>query len=388
MTTTLIRNYKRIIALIPIFLALAFTLTACGMEADSDAIMLKKTGELELKYADQLFVDFYEGGYSHIHIEDGTDYVLIPEGKEDTDLGLSEPVLIHAPVKDIYLAASSAMDFFVTLGSLDYVRSCSTSAADYTIPETKRAIEEGSIQYVGKYSAPDYETIISTDCNLAIESTMITHSPEIKEEFERLGIPVFVERSSYEKNPMGRLEWVKLYGLLTGKEKEADSFFAGEEKRLKEIESVLSEVTSDSKEKPTVAFFYISSNGYVNVRKPGDYISTMIEMAGGEYCLNDLKKEEDNALSTMNINWEDFYEKACGADIIIYNATIDGGIHTVQDLLDKNALFADFKAVRKGNVFCTNMDMFQKTSCMVVHATSLLQVYEPAVLPSIAQDDG
>ena len=351
-------------AIFPALFALVLV-TACGKGPESAVTTYKKTGELELKYADQLFVDFYEGGYTHIHIEDGTDYVLIPEGQSESDLGLSNPVIIHQPLKDIYLAASSAMDFFVTLDSLDSIKSCSTSAADYSIDEVKKAMEEGRIDYVGKYSAPDYERIISSDCNIAIESTMITHSPEIKEELTRLGIPVMVERSSYEKNPMGRLEWVKLYGVLLGKQKEAEDFFDAQEDKLFEVNSALTEASANSEDKPSVAFFYISSNGYVNVRKPGDYISSMIEMAGGRYCLSDLKVQNENALSTMNINWEDFYELAHDADILIYNGTIEGELSSVEDLKDKNPLFADFKAVKDGKVYCTNADMFQKSSSIV-----------------------
>lgn len=63
----------------------------------------------------------------------------------------------------------------------------------------------------------------------------------------------------------------------------------------------------------TVAFFYITSNGGINVRKPGDYISKLIGMAGGEYVFQDLGGEE-NALSTMNLQMEAFYArgKGCG----------------------------------------------------------------------------
>lgn len=49
-------------------------------------------------------------------------------------------------------------------------------------------MEEGKIAYAGKYSAPDYETIVSSSCELAVESTMIYHTPEVKEQLERLGI--------------------------------------------------------------------------------------------------------------------------------------------------------------------------------------------------------
>lgn len=86
-------------------------------------------------------------------------------------------------------------------------------------------MQSGDILYAGKYSAPDYELILDENCDIAIESTMIYHSPEIKEQLESFGIPVLIERSSYEAHPLGRLEWIKLYGLLLGKEDEAESFF-------------------------------------------------------------------------------------------------------------------------------------------------------------------
>ncbi len=322
------------------------------------------TGELDLRYADQFSVVFYEGGYAHIHIADGADYVLVPEGAADSDLGLKNPVLIHQPVDNIYLAASSAMDFFVTLNSLDSLGTCSTSSEDYTIAEARSAIEAGDIKYVGKYSAPDYETILSTGCNLAVESTMITHSPDIKEQLEGLGIPVLVEHSSYESSPMGRLEWIKLYGVLLGEQAAAQDFFSREEAKILEIQDDLAKETATGLDKPTVAFFYVSTNGYVNVRKPGDYISAMIETAGGEYALSDITDDTENALSTMNIDWEEFYKQAINADIIIYNTTTTGDLYSKQDLLEKNPLFADFKAYQEDRVYCTSADMFQKSSSM------------------------
>ena len=56
----------------------------------------------------------------------------------------------------------------------------------------------------------------------------------------------------------------------------------------------------------TAAFFYITSNGSVNVRKTGDYVAKMIHLAGGIYVPQNMKDEE-NALSTMNMQMEAFY---------------------------------------------------------------------------------
>ncbi|SEI96596.1 iron complex transport system substrate-binding protein [Lachnospiraceae bacterium A10] len=348
--------------------------TTAGTESAAGKSDLAIVDSMDLQYATQFSVDYYEDGYVHIHIEDGRDYVLIPSGAEANNLGLEDATILYADdvQKSIYLAASSAMDLFLQLDQLDVIKTCSTTADDYSMEEVKQAIHDGAITYVGKYSAPDYETLLASNTGLAIESTMIYHSPKIQEELENIGIPVLIERSSYEETPLGRLEWIKLYGVLLGCEEEANQFFDEQAAKVEELTASLDSKTQEESQSesvegtgdtaPTVAFFYISSNGYVNIRKPGDYLSKMMEIAGGSYTFSDLNIEEDNALSTLNINWEDFYKEAKDADILIYNGTIDGGVNSIEELEEKNALFADFKAVKEGNVYCTNLNMFQESS--------------------------
>ena len=177
--------------------------------------------------------------------------------------------------------------------------------------------------------------------------------PYLREQF---GIPVMVERSSYESHPLGRTEWMKLYAVLLGKEDVAEKAFKEQTDKLDKV------LTSDDKDTgKTVAFFYINSTGSVNVRKNGDYVSNMIELAGGKYVPEDTG-ESDNALSTMNMQMEEFYAKAKDADYIIYNSTIDGELSSIDELLAKSNLLADFKAVKDGNVWCTGKNLFQETT--------------------------
>jgi iron complex transport system substrate-binding protein len=248
------------------------------------------------------------------------------------------------------------MDFFYVLNSLDNIALTSTSEENWDNQVVKDKIENNEILYAGKYSAPDYEMILSEDCNLAIESTMIYHSPDIINQLENNGVSVLIERSSYESNPLGRLEWIKLYGLLIDKEDEATDFFNEQKEKLENID------ISENSEK-TVAFFYINSNGNVNIRKPGDYVSEMIRMAGGRYIFTsqDLNVNE-NALSTMNIEMETFYSIAKNADILIYNSTVEGKINSIDELTDKENLLKDFKAVQNKNVWCTEKNMFQQVT--------------------------
>lgn len=308
---------------------------------------------MELEYATQFAVDYYQDDYAVITIAQEGSYLVVPEGKEAPE-GLDKEIkVLQQPLDHIYLVATSSMDLFRAIDGIENITLSGTDANGWYIEEAKEAMENGNIQYAGKYSAPDYELILANGCDLAIESTMIYHSPDVREKLEEFGIPVLVEHSSYESDPLGRMEWLKLYAVLLDKEEEADAYFQSQTDMLTDV------LGAENTEK-TVAFFSINSNGYVTVRKTGDYISKMIELAGGRYIFQNLG--DDNALSTMNMQMEDFYAGACDADYIIYNSAIESELHSLDELLEKSSLLADFKAVKEGNVWCTEKSLFQETT--------------------------
>ena len=308
---------------------------------------------MELLYADQVSVDYYDDGFAMITIADDNRYLVVPEG-EAVPNGIPDGVtVVRRPLNNIYLVATSAMDLFCSLDAVDRITLSGTDASGWYIREARQAIESGIMSYAGKYNAPDYELILSKSCDLAVESTMIYHSPEVKEQLETLGIPVLVERSSYESHPLGRMEWLKLYAVLLGREELAGELF---NRQMSALNAVMGQEPTGK----TVAFFYVSSNGYVNVRKPGDYVAKMIELAGGTYAPRN-PAEPENALSTMNMQMEAFYAAAKDADYIIYNSTIDGELKSLDALLAKSSLLADFKAVKEGRVWCTEKNLFQES---------------------------
>lgn len=336
-------------------LMLLFSCTASVQGKEAGSIPgLEFEKSMELSYAEGFSVDYYKEGYALITISDSGKFLLVPEGKAVPESLEPDIEILKQPLKNIYLVATSAMDFFVSIDGLDSIRLSGTDENGWYIEEAKQALKDGSILFAGKYSAPDYELILGEKCELAIESTMIYHTPEVKEKLEQFQIPVLVERSSYESHPLGRTEWIKLYGLLLGKEEEAEKLFKEQEKRM---ESVLSEENTGK----TVAFFYITAAGQANVRKSRDYVSRMIELAGGKYIFDNLG-EDDNALSTVNMQMEEFYAKAKDADYIIYNSAIDGELQTIDQLLEKSSLLKDFKAVKNGNVWCTGKNLFQEST--------------------------
>ena len=336
-----------------------------GNPAKTAAAPLTYDHSMELSYAENFAVDYYEGGYKLLTTRlNGDRILLVPKHQQapkDAEALVSpsaegEPgklIVLQEPVKNLYLVASSVMDMFAQLDSMDAISMCGLKEEDWYIPAAKQAMKEGTLLYAGKYSQPDYELLLSQNCSMAIENSMIYHTPEVMEKLDEFGIPTLVEYSSYEEHPLGRVEWVRFFGALLNQEEKADQLFEKQKEALKRVEA-------EESTGKTVAFFYITSNGLVQVRQSTDYIPKMIELAGGKYVFENLG-DPDSRRSTVNLQLEDFYDGAQDADFLGYNTTIDRQVQTLEDLLKKCSLLKDFKAVKNHQVWCTTEDMYQQS---------------------------
>ena len=338
--------------------AAALALSGCGSKTEpANTESLVFSHHYQLDYAQQFTADCYEGGYTMVSIPDsGQKFLVVPQDAAEVDSLPADVTVLRQPVENIYLVSTSVMDLILHLDALDSVTLSGTKAEGWYLPEAKQAMEAGRIAYAGKYSAPDYEQILAANCGLAIENTMILHTPEVKEQLEHFGIPVLVERSSYESGPLERMEWIKLYGILLGKEDTAEQVFAAQEAAIAPL--LAQEPTGKS-----CAFFSLSSNNLATVRKGSDYVAKMIEMAGGAYVFSDLT-DNGNSLATMNLPLEDFYAGAKDADVLIYNSAIEGTIASVSQLTEKFPLLSEFKAVQNGQVWCTSQSLFQQSMAL------------------------
>ena len=330
---------------------------------------------MDLQYAKCFKVHYYQDGYKFIDIPLSGQYLVIPEGGEvPADLD-EEIVVIRQPLDQIYLAATGSMSFIDKLDAMDHVTMSSLDEKGWVIQAPIDAMKAGKLTFAGKYSAPDYEMLVTKDCDLALESTMILHTPEVQEMIEDLGIPVLIDRCSYEKDVLGRIEWIKMYGALLNKEDVAEEAFAGQ----KAIVDSMEDFENTGK---TVAFFSVNSDRSVVVRKSSDIIPNMIEIAGGKYIFEDLDNPATKSAS-MNLTMEEFYNTAVDADFIIYNGTIEGPLASVDDLLGKDEVFAEFKAVKEGNVWTVDKTWYQDTSNvanLIVDMNIMLEGRDPSGL--------
>ena len=313
-----------------------------------------------------------------------------------------ELTVLQQPLTTTYVAASAVMAPLCDLGAVSQIRFSGLREAGWYVDEARTAMEKGSMLFAGKYSEPDYETLLREGCDLALESTMIYRSPEVIEKLSALGIPVYIDYSSYEPHVLGRLEWIRVYSALFGHEEEAQQWYQTECDRIRAIQkdaetssgeafqsgksteksetktsrnskneassigsssgSAGTDTTADLRS--TVVYFYVNSSGQIQVRQPHDYIPELLELAGARYLAPDMSSLSGSRKSNVTVSLEDFYSSCRDADYLIYSATLDRPLSSIQELLGKNALFTDFKAVKAGHVYTTDKDFYQLSDRM------------------------
>ena len=343
----------------------SLALSGCSPSGEKDANAgaaqtLSELGTPEpvsLTHATQFSLDAYEGGYQLASLASGERLLIVPEGATLPERLPEDIAVIQQPLENVYLASTGMICLVDAIGALGAVGVSSVRPEDSPVPAFTELLEDGSVAYGGIYRAPDYELISATGCPLAIENTNIDHVPEVRAKLEELGVAVLMEQSSREEDMLGRLEWIRLMGALFDREDEAAKVF----------DDVAARVEDAAAEGPlgkTVAFFYVNEDGAAVTRRDGDYFCQMIEAAGGEYVSFAEKGATDSSPTTVTVEMERFYEGARDADVIIYNGTIDDGVTSLADLVEKNALLADFRAVRNGDVWTCDANLYQQITSM------------------------
>ena len=330
---------------------------------------LKYVSSDEILYATGFGIHRFEDGYVLISVRDGRNYLIIPENGvvsglpelgrgivslspiDESDLEL---IAIRRPLDSIYLAASAVMCQFDAIDAVDLISLSGTQRDDWYVEAAIEAMDTGSLLYGGKYSAPDYEMMVAGDVDLAIENTMILHSPKVIEKLEKLQIPAFIDWSSYEESVAGRLEWIRVYGVITGKEAEAERAFLQQKE-------MLSDVDGSALKGKSVAVFSVNTRHQIITKKRNDYLVKMIEASGAKYLLPQGITDDGNQ-SQVTISVEAFYDYAGDADILIYNGAIEEPPASVQELAGMDAAFGNLKAVKTGQVYIADKSLYQFAS--------------------------
>jgi len=210
------------------------------------------------------------------------DYYLVKEGKRIPE-GVDSMNVIKVPVRRIVLMSTTYIPMITALGESNSVIAVSGTSlvCDREIKEriNRRLIyETGYEEYLNK------ELIISLSPDLIVAYGIGSATAGNMRKLQEAGIRILFNAEYLEEDPLGRAEWIKVFGALFCRKAAADSIFSLVEKRYNTLKSWLSEKI---KTRPKVMLGLPWKDAWY-VSPGNSYISRLIEDAGGEYIWKNI----------------------------------------------------------------------------------------------------
>ncbi len=203
---------------------------------------------------------------------------------------------------------------------------------------TRKLIREGSIVDLGSGPQANPEMVIDLEPDLMMISTL---GEDLKylEVFQRAGIPAVINGEYVEQHPLGRAEWIKFTGILTGKFEQSITEFEEIEKSYQEAVNLVAELPIT--EKPKI----LSGVMYQDIwYAPGSdsWGARILDNAGGDYIFKDQK-----GTGSLQLNYEYVLDKAIDADLWIGSADFS----SIQEMGEAEQRYTPFKSFKDGEVY-------------------------------------
>ncbi len=209
-------------------------------------------------------------------------YYLVPHNVQLPDT-ISESHVIRVPVTRMVCMSTTHTAMLRALNAEGIIVGVSGTGLVYD-SLILGAVASGRIHDVGYEGNLDKELIVSLKPDLLMAYGVGASSAEYLRKLSEMGVKVMYNADYLEEHPLARCEWIKVFGLLTGREAKADSLF-------REVSaayfSLADEVSAAVKDRPDVLLgapwedvWYISP--------ANSYIGRLISDAGGKYLFDDL----------------------------------------------------------------------------------------------------
>ena len=239
-------------------------------------------------------------------------YYLVPHNMPLPD-SISETQVVRIPVKRIVCMSTTHIAMLSALGEAGIIVGVSGTGLVYD-SLIRAAVAGGRIPDVGYESNLDKELIVSLRPDLLMAYGVGASSAEYLRKLSEMGVKVMYNADYLEEHPLARCEWLKVFGILTGREAEADSL-------LREVvaaySSLADRVRSAVKDKPDVLLgapwedvWYISP--------ANSYTGRLISDAGGRYLFGDLTEPNSVPYSV-----EAVFRRATEADLWLNPGTAE-----------------------------------------------------------------
>jgi|TARA_B110000908_G_scaffold62760_1_gene76226 iron complex transport system substrate-binding protein len=282
---------------------------------------------------------------------------------------------IQVPVKNIVVTSTTHIPMVELLQSENAI--IGFPHGKYVSSErTKNLLDAGKIAEIGKENSLNTEILLNLQPELVVGYS-VTSPDRSLTTLQKAGINVIYNGDWLEETPLGKAEWIKFFGVLFDKEKEADSIFkAIETNYLNAKKSALMGL-----QKPTVLSGAIMSKDIWNLPAGESFVAQFLKDANLTYLWKDTKGK-----GSLSLSFESVFDKGVNADIWI----APGYFTSKKQLLESNALYAKFKAFQDNNIYTPTTKKGKSGGVLYYELAStrpdlvlkdIIKITNPALLP-------
>ena len=244
-------------------------------------------------------------------------------------------------------------------------------------PRLRKAIAEGCIQDMGSAMTPDRERIVNLNPDIILLSPY--ENASTYGNLESLGIPIIQCADYMETSALGRAEWIRFYGRLFGKGREADSLFNAIEAEYSMLKSLTDSIAEA--DRPTVLFDTRNGSAWY---VPGgrSTMAQLVDDAGGLYIFGDNTKS-----GSVPLAFESVLSRGEQADVWLIRYNNSRMRMALSDLGKLYQPYELFKAYRQGEVYgCNSAELvfYEETP---FHPERLLRDYIRIFHPELLSND-
>ncbi|HSD07091.1 ABC transporter substrate-binding protein [Flavobacterium sp.] len=242
---------------------------------------------------------------------------------------------INVPLQSIVVTSTTNIPFLEMLGVEKSL--VGFPHTDYISSEKTRAlIDAGKVKNVGQNEKLNIEQLIDLNPNLIVTFGIDNNNPTI-ENLQKSGLNVLIQADWMEQSPLGKAEWLKLYGVLFGKEKEANQLF---NTIVKEYNDAV-KLVADQKPTSTVLYGSMYQDQWF-VARGSSWVAQFMKDAKANYLWKDLE-----GTGSLGLSFENILDKAKTANFWI--AT--GSFKSLVELEKANPHYSQFDAFTNKNIY-------------------------------------
>ena len=362
-----------------IFIGSFFLLMGCKKNENTE-IVIAKIPQNSIEYASGLSIVKHEG-YSVVTVSNPWPnatknfvYVLKEKDAEVPD-SLQSYTTIKVPLESVVVTSTTNIPFLEMLDVENKLTGFPHT--DYISSEKTRAlIDKGSVKNVGQNEKLNIEQLIELSPDLIVTFGVDNNNPML-DNLKKSGLNVLIQADWMEQSPLGKAEWIKLYGVLFSKEDKAKELFDKIVTSYNQAKKLVAEKPASA----TVLYGSMYEDVWY-VAKGNSWVAKFMKDAQANYLWSDLE-----GTGSQGLSFEKILDKAKTANFWI----VSGSFKTLDELQKANPHYSEFDAFSNKSVYCLE-SKFGATGGTVYYELSpsrpdlvlkdYIKIFHPDLLPS------